>query len=68
MNTINLIGSVLSIYLIPILFIIGLTITNVAIYLGFGLVMGLLITGITLIILSIILVIEQNKATQPPQQ
>ncbi|WP_440868104.1 hypothetical protein [Staphylococcus shinii] len=68
MNTINKIkdlGQALIINIVTVLFLIGLTVTNVAIYLGFGLVIGLIATGITLIILSIILMLEQSK--QPPE-
>lgn len=68
MNTINKIkglGQALIINIVTVLFLIGLTVTNVAIYLGFGLVIGLIATGITLITLSIILMLEQSK--QPPE-
>lgn len=44
----------------------GLTLINVASYIGFGLVPGLFVTGITLIVITIILALEQPN--QPPKQ
>ena len=68
MNTLKLIGETLAIYLVPLLFLIGLTAINVASYLGFGIVLGLFVTGITLVVIAIILTIEKSKSIQPPQQ
>ena len=67
LNTLKLIGETLAIYLVPLLFLVGLTAINVASYIGFGLVLGLFVTGITLVVIAIILTIEKSKAI-PPQQ
>ncbi|MDW8551124.1 hypothetical protein AABD38_08910 [Staphylococcus nepalensis] len=68
MNTLKLIGSVLSKYLVPILFLLGLILINVASYFGFGMVGGLITTGVTLVVVSIILVVEQNSAAKPTKK
>lgn len=68
MNTLKLIGSVLSKYLVPILFLLGLILINIASYFGFGMVVGLITTGVTLVAVSIILVVEQNSATEPTKK
>lgn len=68
MNTLKLIGETLVIFLVPLLFLIGLTAINVASYIGFGLVLGLFVTGLTLVLIAIILTIEKSKAIEPPQQ
>lgn len=66
MNTLKLIGETLVNNLLALLFIMGLTLINVASYIGFGLVPGLFVTGITLIVITIILALEQPN--QPPKQ
>lgn len=68
MNTIKLIGNFLSQYAIALLLLIGLAIVNIGSYLGFGAVVGLYTTGITLILISTILMIETSKSEEPPQQ
>lgn len=68
MNILKLIGETLAIFLVPLLFLIGLTAINVASYIGFGLVLGLFVTGLTLVLIAIILTIEKSKAIEPPQQ
>jgi uncharacterized membrane protein len=47
--------------MVAILFLIGLTLVNVASYLGFDLIIGLYVTGFTVILISIILVTEQQE-------
>lgn len=64
MNTLKLIGAALISNLIPLLFLIGLALVNVASYVQWGLVTGLIVTGVTLITIAIILVVEKP---QPPQ-
>ena len=67
LNNIKSIGLIIISNIIPLLFLIGLTAINVASYIGFGLVLGLFVTGITLVAIAIILTIEKSKAI-PPQQ
>lgn len=67
MNTLNKlkdIGSLLLLNLAPILFILGLTLINVACYLQWGITTGLITTGVTFIVITFILVLEQGK--EPP--
>lgn len=66
MNTLRILGETLVNNLLPLLFIMGLTLINVASYIGLGLVLGLFVTGITLIVITIILALEQPN--QPPKQ
>ncbi|MEN3090718.1 MAG: hypothetical protein ABC378_13030 [Staphylococcus pseudoxylosus] len=68
MNTLKLMGLVLSSYFVPILFLLGLILINVTSYIGFGVVVGLATTGITSILVAIILVIEQNSAKEPTKK
>lgn len=62
MNTLKLIGQLLSSNLVTILFLLGLTLVNIACYIKFGSSYGMAATGITLIVVSIILLIESNNA------
>lgn len=64
MNTLKLIGAALINNLIPLLFLFGLALVNVASYVQWGLVTGLIVTGTTLITIALILVVEKP---QPPQ-
>ena len=68
LNKIKRLGVAIVNNLISLLLLFGLTLVNVACYLQWGLVTGLIVTGITLIIVSTILMIEQNKQEQPPQK
>ncbi|MFQ3889888.1 hypothetical protein AABD40_11740 [Staphylococcus shinii] len=68
MNTLKLLGLVLSSYFVPILFLLGLILINVTSYIGFGVVVGLATTGFTSILVAIILVIEQNSAKEPTKK
>ncbi|WP_436952449.1 hypothetical protein [Staphylococcus shinii] len=68
MNTLKLVGLVLSSYFVPNLFLLGLILINVTSYIGFGVVVGLATTGITSILVAIILVIEQNSAKEPTKK
>lgn len=63
MNTLNKIksfGRLLVLNLIAILFILGLTTIVVGVFIGFGLVVGLVTSGFMLVIISLILVNEQS--------
>lgn len=51
--------------LVPLLFLVGLILINTAFYMQWGTVTGLIVTGITLVIVALIIVGEQNQ--QPPQ-
>ncbi|EJH4194483.1 hypothetical protein NDM77_001652 [Staphylococcus pseudintermedius] len=62
MNILKFWGVILSTYLIPFLFILGLITVNTALYIKYGLFIGLLTTGLTLIVVSIILSDERSKA------
>lgn len=64
MNTLKLIGATFISNMIPLLFLIGLALVNVASYIQWGLVIGLIVTGATLITIALILVVEKP---QPPQ-
>ncbi|MEJ7220620.1 hypothetical protein [Staphylococcus gallinarum] len=64
MNTLKLVGAALISNMIPLLFLIGLALVNVASYVQWGLVTGLIVTGATLITIALILVVEKP---QPPQ-
>lgn len=64
MNTLKLVGAALISNMIPLLFLIGLALVNVASYIQWGIVTGLIVTGATLITIALILVVEKP---QPPQ-
>lgn len=66
LNTLRILGETLVNNLLALLFIMGLSLINVASYIGFGLVTGLFVTGVTLIVITIILALEQPN--QPPKQ
>ncbi|MDK9869953.1 hypothetical protein [Staphylococcus equorum] len=68
MNTLNkfkLIGAAIINNLIPLLFLIGLTLINVACYMQWGNVTGFIVSGITLVLIALILVGE--KSQQPTE-
>jgi hypothetical protein len=65
MNTLKLLGAAFANNLVPLLFLVGLIIINTACYMQWGTVTGLLITGVTLVIVALIIVGEKNQ--QPPQ-
>ncbi|WP_337227959.1 hypothetical protein [Staphylococcus succinus] len=63
MNTLNKIKGFLTamvLNIVPLLFLLGLTIVNAACYMQWGLVTGLIVTGLTLILIAVILVNEQS--------
>ena len=65
MNTLNKLknlGNLLLNSLVPIIFLIGLTLINIACYMQWGLVVGLIATGTTLV--GVALVIQFEKAAQ----
>ncbi|KXA42119.1 MULTISPECIES: hypothetical protein [Staphylococcus] len=47
--------------IVSILFLIGLTVVNIAMYIGFGLVFGLIATGLTLILIALIIDHESKE-------
>lgn len=65
MNTLKLIVAAFANNLVPLLFLVGLILINTACYMQWGNVTGLIVTGITLVIVAIIMVSEKNQ--QPPQ-
>lgn len=65
MNTLKLLGAAFTNNLVPLLFLVGLIFINTACYMQWGTVTGLIVTGITLVIVAIIMVSEKNQ--QPPQ-
>ncbi|PTI10703.1 hypothetical protein BU096_00595 [Staphylococcus xylosus] len=67
-NTLKLIGAAIINNLIPLLFLIGLILVNTAIYVQWGLVIGFIVTGITLILIALILVGEKNQQPLETQQ
>lgn len=63
MNSLNKIKQFTQLLLqniIAVLFVLGLIIINTASYLQFGLIIGLITTGLTLILIAIILAMEQS--------
>lgn len=71
MNTLNkfkLIGAAIINNLIPLLFLIGLTLINVACHIQWGNVTGFIVSGITLVLIALILVGEQNQQVDVKQQ
>ncbi|WP_337227972.1 hypothetical protein [Staphylococcus succinus] len=67
MNTINKIKGFLTamvLNIVPLLFLLGLTIVNIACYIQWGLITGLIVSGLTLILIAIILVNEQSGQTK----
>lgn len=65
MNLLKVIGEFLTVNVVAILFLLGLTLVNVATYLQFDLVIGLIVTGVTFILIALIAQFE--KSQQPPQ-
>ncbi|MCG2355691.1 hypothetical protein K4S27_11170 [Staphylococcus epidermidis] len=65
MNLLKVIGEFLAINVVAILFLLGLTLVNVATYLQFDLVIGLIVTGVTFILIALLAQFE--KSQQPPQ-
>lgn len=50
--------------LVPLLFLLGLVTIDVAVFIGFGITIGLIVAGIMLVIISIILALEQTTINQ----
>lgn len=65
MNLLKVIGEFLTVNVVAILFLLGLTLVNVATYLQFDLVFGLIVTGVTFILIALIAQFE--KSQQQPQ-
>lgn len=61
LNKINVFFNLLVANLVSILFLLGLFVINISVYKTFGQNMGLLCTGITLIVISLILNHESNQ-------
>ena len=53
--------------MVALLFLIGLILINVASYLLFSIVIGLIVTGVTLILLALIIQFEKAEANKPPK-
>lgn len=60
LNKLKNIGVTLINYLVPLLFLLGLTIIDVAVFIGFGLTIGLIVAGIMLVVIAIILELEHS--------
>ncbi|WP_083390178.1 hypothetical protein [Staphylococcus sp. LCT-H4] len=67
MNLLKVIGQFLGNNLVAILFLIGLVLINVASYLQFDMVIGFIVTGVTLILIALIVQFEKAGAEQPPK-
>lgn len=66
MNIINLLGQAIIKNMVAVLFLLGLILINIAIYIRFDYVIGIFATGITLIIISLIYQFE--RAQQPTKK
>jgi hypothetical protein len=60
-NTLKTLGQFLINNLVAILFLLGLTLLNISIYLKFDYIIGLLATGVTLIVISLIYQFEKSQ-------
>ncbi|PTI96333.1 hypothetical protein [Staphylococcus simulans] len=60
-NKIYIFLKLLIVNIVSILFLIGLTVVNIAMYIGFGLVFGLIVTGLTLILIALIIDHESKE-------
>lgn len=60
-NKIYIFLKLLIVNIVSILFLIGLTVVNIAMYIGFGLVFGLIATGLTLILIALIIDYESKE-------
>ncbi|MBF7025934.1 hypothetical protein [Staphylococcus kloosii] len=63
MNLLKVIGEFLAVNFVALLFLVGLVLINVASYLQFDVVIGLIVTGVTLILIALIAQFE--KAQEP---
>lgn len=64
MNLLKFLGQFLIINLVAVLFLLGLILINVFAYLQFDIVIGILITGVTLIVISLIVQFEKSQSVQ----
>ncbi|MEB6233833.1 hypothetical protein [Mammaliicoccus sciuri] len=64
MNSFKAIGQALMTNIVAVLFLMGMTILNVATYLQFNIEIGLFCTGFTLIIIALIYQFEQASTNQ----
>ncbi|MDW3796447.1 hypothetical protein QI358_03390 [Staphylococcus saprophyticus] len=64
MNLLKFLGQFLIINLVAVLFLLGLILINVFTYLQFDIVIGILITGVTLIVISLIVQFEKSQSVQ----
>ena len=67
LNLLKAIGEFLGVNLVAILFLLGLVLINVASYLLFSIVIGLIVTGLTLILIALIIQFEKAEANKPPK-
>jgi hypothetical protein len=63
LNLLKVIGEFLAVNFVALLFLVGLVLINVASYLQFDVVIGLIVTGVTLILIALIAQFE--KAQEP---
>lgn len=64
MNLLKFLGQFLITNLVAVLFLLGLILINVFTYLQFDIVIGILITGVTLIAISLIVQFEKSQSVQ----
>lgn len=64
MNLLKAIGQALASNIVAVLFLVGLVLINVASYLQFDMVIGFIVTGVTLILIALIVQFEQASNNQ----
>ncbi|HJG39330.1 MAG TPA: hypothetical protein K8V44_05965 [Staphylococcus saprophyticus] len=64
MNLLKFLGQFLVTNLVAVLFLLGLILINVFTYLQFDIAIGILITGVTLIVISLIVQFEKSQSVQ----
>lgn len=64
MNLLKFLGQFLVSNLVAVLFLLGLILINTFTYLQFDIVIGILITGVTLILISLIVQFEKSQSIQ----
>ena len=64
MNLLKFLGQFLVTNLVAVLFLLGLILINAFTYLQFDIVIGILITGVTLIAISLIVQFEKSQSVQ----
>lgn len=64
LHKIKLTGELIINNLVPIIFLLGLIIIDVGVFIGFGITIGLITLGIILVVISLILASEQTPPSQ----